>query len=81
MMPKKCQMLPESSLEVGIIPPGSSVRLESANLPAESWHTRNACNPLLEFCIELKVGNNDVVQIAEEEWEINPDEEYFCCQN
>ena len=77
MMPEKCQMLPGSGLEAGIIPPGSSVRLESANLPAESRHTRNARNPLPEYCMGLKVGSNVVVRIAEEEREMNPDEEYF----
>ena len=74
---RECQMLPGSGLEAGIIPPGSSVRLESANPPAESRHTRTARNPLPEYCMGLKVGSNVVVRIAEEEHEMNPGEEYF----
>ena len=70
-------MLPGSGLEAGIIPPGSSVRLESANLPAESRHTRTARNPLPEYCMGLKVSKHVVVRIAEEEQEMNPGEEYF----
>ena len=68
---------PESDMEAGIIPPGSTVRLELANLPAESWHTRNARNPLPEYCMGLKVGSTVAVSIAEEVRELNPDEEYF----
>ena len=70
-------MLPGSSLEAGIIPLGSSVRLESANLSAESRHTRNARNLLPEYFTGLRGGSNVVVQIAEEKQEMNPDEEYF----
>ena len=70
-------MLPENDREAGIIPQGSSVRLELANLPPESWHTRNARNPLPEYCMGLKVCRNVVVRIAEEEHEMNPGEEYF----
>ena len=70
-------MLPGSGLEAGIIPPGSSVRLESTNLPAESRNTRNTRNLLPEYCTGLKVGSNVVVQIVEEKCEMNPDEEYF----
>ena len=70
-------MSPGSSLEAGIITPGSRVRLELANLPAESQHTRIARNSLPEYYMGLKVGSNIVVHIAEEERELNPEEEYF----
>ena len=70
-------MLPGSYLEAGIISPGSTLRLESAQLSAEARHTRNARNPLPEFCTGLKIGSNVVAQIAEEERAMNPDEEYF----
>ena len=70
-------MLPGSGLEAGIIPPGSSVRLESVNLPDKPRHTRTARNPLQEYCMGLKVGSNVVVRIAEEEREMNPVKEYF----
>ena len=77
MMPEKCQMLPEINLEAGVISPGSTLRLDSDRLTAEARHTRNARNPLPEFCTGLKIGSNVVVRIAEEEREMNPDEEYF----
>ena len=70
-------MLPGSGLEAGIISSGSSVHLELANLPTESQHTRNAHNPLPEYCTGLMVDSNAVVRIAKEEQEMNPDEEYF----
>ena len=74
---RECQMLPGSGLEASIIPPGSSVRFESANIFAESRHTRTARNPLPEDCMGLKVGGNVVVGGAEEEREMNPDGESF----
>ena len=43
-------------------------------------HTQNARNPCQEFCAGLKVGDNIVVRIADEEREMNPDEEYFVCK-
>ena len=70
-------MLPGTGLKAGIIPPGSSVRLELANLPTESRHTRTARNPLPEYCVGLKVSSNVVVRMATEGQEINPAEEYF----
>ena len=70
-------MLPGSGLETDSIPPGSSVRLKSANLPSESRHIRYAHNLLPEYCTGLKVGSNVVVRIAEDEREMNSDEEYF----
>ena len=70
-------MLPGSDVEAGIIPPGSSIRLESANLPAESQHTKTARNPLPGYCMGLKVSSNVVVRMATEGQEINPAEEYF----
>ena len=80
MMPEECQILPGSGLKAGIIPLGSSVHLESANSPAESWHTRNSRNPLPEYCTGLKVGSNVIERIAEEERETNPGEEYFVAE-
>ena len=40
-------------------------------------HTRNARNPLPEFWEELRIGNNVIVGVSNEEREANPDEEYF----
>ena len=77
MMPENCQILPGSYLEASIISPGSTLRLESAQLSAEARHTRNARNPLPEFCTGLKIDSNVVARIAEEERVMNPDEEYF----
>ena len=70
-------MLPRNGLEAGTILPGSLVRLEPARPLPEARHTRNARNPLPEFCAGLKRGDNVAVRIAEEEEEDNPGEDYF----
>ena len=80
MMPDKCLLLPNSNFEAGINPPGEKIQLSAARPSAEVRHTRNARNPRQEFCAGLKVGDNVVVRIADEEREINPDEEYFVCK-
>ena len=61
---------------------GTSPRaLNFVLLPAwptpEAQYTRNARNVLPEFCRKLKVGDNSIVCVANEERLINPDEEHF----
>ena len=51
--------------------------IQSLRQVPASRHTRNARNPLPEFCNELKVGQNIIVRVSDEEREDNPDEEYF----
>ena len=77
MIPEECVLVPGSSFEAGVNPQGSQVKLYSARKTAEVRHTRNARNPLPEFCKSLKIEDNIIVRIADEEREINPDEEYF----
>ena len=77
MIPENCLLLPGSNLEEGTVPAGSTIRLDPAQPSPEARHTRNARNPLPDFCTGLKIGNNVVARIAEEERAINPDEEYF----
>mmetsp|Transcript_37338 Transcript_37338/g.67147 ORF Transcript_37338/g.67147 Transcript_37338/m.67147 type:complete len:148 (+) Transcript_37338:840-1283(+) len=43
----------------------------------ELRHTRNARNPLPEFCKKLKLGDNIIVRVANEKRLLNADEEYF----
>ena len=40
-------------------------------------HTRNARNPLPEFCMSLSVGENVIIRVSDEERNDNPNEEYF----
>jgi len=67
----------DSDLKAGTTPKATSVKLQSARPAPASRHTRNARNPLPEFCEKLKVGENIIARIAEEEKSYNPDEEYF----
>ena len=53
------------------------VVLNSCRLAPEARHTRNARNPLPEFCEGLNVGDNIIVRVSNEEKAANPDEEYF----
>ena len=76
-IPEECELVTGSGLESGVNPQGTQVKLFSAKTSAEARHTRNARNPLPEFCKSLKVENNVIVRIADEEREINPDEDYF----
>lgn len=71
-------MTPDNvDLTAGLTPRATTVTLQSAKQTAESRHTQIARNPLPEFCNNLKVGDNIVVRVAEEEQELNPNEHYF----
>ena len=65
------------SMKAGTTPKASNVVLLPARPTPEIRHTRNARNPLPEFCKKLKVGDNVIVRVANEERLLNPDEEYF----
>lgn len=53
------------------------VTLQSSRPAPAARHTRGARNPLPEFCKGLKVGQNIVVRVSNEEKDDNPDENYF----
>jgi len=53
------------------------VRLHSARPSPEARRTRNARNPLPDFCEGLSVGENIIVRVSNDEKDENPDEEYF----
>ena len=66
------------TLAAGTTPNVSTVKLYSARPAPEARHTRNARNPLPEFCSSLNIGNSIIVRSAnKEEGEKNPDEDYF----
>ena len=65
------------SLMAGTTPRASTVVLKTACPAPASRHTRNARNPLPEFCRGLKVGKNIVVWVSNEEKEANQDKDYF----
>ena len=54
-----------------------TVTLQPKQQTLASRHTRGARNPLPEFCQELKVGQNIIVRVSNDEKDDNPDEEYF----
>jgi hypothetical protein len=58
-------------------PRGLIVNIPAARPAPDMRHTRNARNPLPDFCEGLTVGNNIVVRISNDERADNPDEEYF----
>ena len=65
------------SLKAGTTPKASNVVLLPALPTPEARHTRNAKDPLPEFCKKLKVGDNVIVCVENEERWLNPDEEHF----
>ena len=64
-------------LKAGTTPKASNVVLVPVRPTPEARHTRNARNPLPEFCTKLKAGDNAIVRVENEERLQNPDEEYF----
>ena len=58
-------------------PKASNVVLLPALPTPEARHTRNVRNPLPEFCRKLRVGDNVIVCVTNEERLLNPDEEHF----
>lgn len=65
------------NLKGGTTAKASNIVLLPARPTPEARHTRNARNPLPEFCKKLKVGENVIVRVANEERLMNQDEEYF----
>ncbi len=73
-----CILTPaNATLTAGTTPRATSVLILPLRETPEARHTRNARNPLPEFCGALRVGMNVVVRVSEEERNENPDEEYF----
>lgn len=66
-----------TTLAAGTTPKARSVKLYSARPAPAARHTRNARNPLPEFCAGLTVGKNIIVRVSNEEREENLDEDYF----
>ena len=64
-------------LQTAKTPRATSVVLRSACPAMEERHTRNARNPLPDFCKGLSVGENTIVRVSNSEKEDSPDEEYF----
>jgi hypothetical protein len=73
-----CSLTPvNANLTAGTTPRGTSIVIPPLQQTQEARHTRNARNPLPEFCESLKIGTNVVVRVSAEERSENPDEEYF----
>ena len=73
-----CTMTPANiNLQSAKTARATTVKLQSARPAPEARHTRNARNPLPEFCEELSIGDNIIVRVSKEEKADNPDEEYF----
>ena len=61
-----------TELRAGTTPRGFNVTLHPERLSLEASHTLNARNPLPEFCEQIGVGNNVIVQQATEKRLKNP---------
>ena len=71
-----CLLTPANTeTKAGKTPRGWTVTLEPKRQTLASRHTRGARNPLPEFCQELKVGQNIIVRVSNDEKDDNPDEE------
>lgn len=76
--PENCELMPTNTeLQAGTTPRGFDVHLHPARPSPEARHTRNARNPLPEFCESIAVGENIVVRQATEERLENPNEAWF----
>ena len=64
------------SVKTGTTPIAGNVVLLPAPPTPEIQHTRNARNPLPGFCEKLKVSNNVILRVANQERLLNPDEGY-----
>ena len=69
--------LANESRKAGTTPRATELALKSAQSAPAARYTRNARNPLPEFCEKLSVGQNIIVRVANNERSDNPDEEYF----
>ena len=73
-----CILTPANTdTKAGKSPRATTVTLQSARPAPAARHTRGARNPLPEFCKELKVSQNIVVRVSNEEKDESPDENYF----
>ena len=66
-----------TALKAGTTPRGIYVKLYSARPTPEARHTRNFRNPLPEFCNSLKVRDNIIVRVHDNERARNWNEDYF----
>lgn len=73
-----CELTPANvALKTGATPRGTQVVIKPLRETAEKRHTRNARNPLPDFCRRLEIGSNVIVRVSSDEREDNPDEDYF----
>jgi hypothetical protein len=78
MKQQNCELTPNNTtLKAGATPQATIEVIEPQRQAPEARHTRNARNPLPEFCRGLKVGENVIVRVSAEERALNPNEEYF----
>ena len=61
----------------GTTPKASPVVLLPARPTPEARHTRSSRNPTSDFCTNLKIRDNVIVRMANEERLLNHDEEYY----
>ena len=69
--------LDNDTLGAGTTPRATTVKLYSARPAPAARHTRNARNPLPEFCASLSVRTNIIVRVSNEERAENLEEDYF----
>ena len=73
-----CILTPANiNVKAGTTPEATNVVLMPARPTPQLRHTRNARNPLPGFCKNLKVGDNVIVRVANEERMENQDEDYY----
>jgi len=73
-----CTLTPNNAdLKAGTTPRTTHVKEYSARATPAACHTRNARNPLPEFCNGLSVRDNIIVRVHNDERANNPDEEHF----
>ena len=73
-----CTLSPlNTAMLAGTTPRATSVNLAPARPAPEARQTRNARNPLPEFCEALTVGKDIIVRVSNDEKDDNPDEDYF----
>ena len=78
LKPLDCKLTPANTdVKAGTTPQSMTVTIKPLREAPEARHTRNARNPLPEFCRGLRVGTNVIIRLSDDEREDNPDEEYF----
>ena len=75
---QECELTPANvNVKTGTTPRPTSLVIQPLRQSSTTRHTRNARNPLPEFCMSLSVGGNVIVRVSDDERSDNPNEEYF----